>query len=203
VSTKVLLIIVAVVIILAAGGLYFYTKPKDLSPNVSAIPSENKKEIKPSETFIEYTDPAGFSFNYPDNLSIEKNEEMDSSTYADLQLFSKDVSGSLSLRIVDTKLKKLEDWAKEASGSSAPLEKQLGNLKALEVRTSDRLMLAAIDQGVLFNIEVPLLEQDFWTKVYEKVLADFTFIQPEAGQSATVSNASSEDIVFESEEVVE
>ena len=134
-------------------------------------------------------------------MSIEKNEETDDSTYADLQLFSKDVSGSLSLRITDTKLKTLDDWLKESSVSSAPAQKQLGNLKALEVKTNDRLMLAAIDQGVLFSIEVPLIEQDFWMKVYDKVLTDFTFAAPET-ITAGVSDSSGE-VVFEGEEVVE
>ena len=172
-----------------------------MAPNISAdIPGT--KEVKPSETFIEYVDPAGFSFNYPDNLSIEKNEAIDASTYADLQLFSKDVSGSLALRITDTKLKTINDWVKEASSSNQPVEKKLGNLKAMEIKTSDRLMLGAIDQGVLFSIEVPLLEQDFWTKVYEKVLTDFTFAVPETTTS-TAGSGSSDEIIFEGEEVVE
>lgn len=200
-NTKTVALIVVAVIIIALGGLFLITQPKDQSPNISADLPDAKKEVKPSETFIEYTDPSGFSFSYPDNLSIEKNEAMDNNTYADLQLFSKDVSGSLALRITDTKLKTLNEWVKEASGSATPVEKQLGNLKALEVRTSDRIILGAIDQGVLFNIEVPLLEEDFWTKVYDKVLADFSFTVPDS--ATTAGAAPTEEIVFESEEVVE
>lgn len=191
--------LVTLTIVIAAGFLFF--RPgKDDNQQLNA--PEAKKEIIPSETSIEYADPAGFSFSYPDNLSIEKNEEVDTNTYADLQLFSKDVNGSLALRITDTKLKTLEDWIKEASSSNTPVEKKLGNLKALEVKTNDRLMLAALDQGVLFTIEMPLIEQQFWMKVYEKVLTGFTFISPETA-AAGVSNPASEEVVFEGEEVVE
>ena len=193
--------LVILVIVLSVAGLgYFFAAPKDQPIPLSP---EAAKAAKPSETFIEYTDPAGFRFNYPDNLSIEKNEEMDSSTYADLQLFSKDVSGSLAIRITDTKLKNINDWVKEASSSNAPVEKSLGNLKAMEVKTGDRLMLGAIDQGVLFSIEVPLLEQDFWMKVYDRVLSDFSFVAPETAATGAVSTASEDEVVFESEEVVE
>lgn len=194
---------------LAAGtiGLVLFglmlLRPKSNSANAPIDLPEAKKETLPSETFIEYTDPAGFTFSYPDNLSIEKNEVVDANTYADLQLFSKDVSGSLSLRITDSKFKSLADWLKasEIPSTNTPSEKKLGELKALEVKTNDRLMLAALDQGVLFSLEVPLIEQDFWMKVYEKVLADFTFAPPETA-AAGVSN-SSDEIVFEGEEVVE
>jgi len=199
VKQKTLFLIILAVVIVAAGLLYFFSAPKKQSG--SPYSPEIIKEAKPSETFIEYSDPVGFSFKYPDNLSIEKTEEVEASTYADLQLFSKDVSGSLALRISDTKLKTVEDWAKELSGNT-PSEKKLGNLKALEVKTSDRLMLGAIDQGVLFSIEVPLIEQEFWMKVYETVLSEFTFIAPAANTAGGVSSGD-EGVVFESEEVVE
>lgn len=196
------LIFIAVLVVLAAGGaLYFLSAPKKQAS--SPYSPEIIKEAKPSETFIEYTDPSGFTFNYPDNLSIEKSEEMDSSTYADLQLFSKDVSGSLALRINDTKLKSVDDWAKETAPQGAPIEKKLGTLKALEVKTGDRMMLGAIDQGVLFSIEVPLIEQDFWMQVYNKLLTDFTFAVPETTSTAGGVSYDSEEVIFESEEVVE
>ncbi len=197
---KTLFLIILAVVIVAAGLLYFFSAPRKQSG--SPYSPEIIKEAKPSETFIEYSDPTGFSFNYPDNLSIEKTEEVDGNTYADLQLFSKDVSGSLALRITDTKLKTIEDWAKEIS-TNTPTEKKLGNLKALEIKTSDRLMLGAIDQGVLFSIEVPLLEQDFWMKVYEIILSEFTFVATEVVNTAGGAGSGDDGVVFESEEVVE
>ena len=150
----------------------------------------------PSETFLEYNDLSGFSFSYPDNLSIAKNEAS-ADKYADLTLSSKDVSGSLTLRIADSEFTSLEQWSKLNTGASKDVK--LGNLKALEIQTSDRLLLGSLDQGILFTIEMPLLEKDFWTKVYDKILANFSFTVPEAAQDST----SSDDISFEGEEVVE
>lgn len=167
-----------------------------------------KKEIIPSETSIEYTDPTGFSFLYPDNLSVTNNltsENPDPDAYADLQIFSKDKSGSLSLRITDTKLASISGWLKEnnISESNTPIEKKLGNLNALEVKTSDRLLLGALDQGILFTIELPLIEQPFWNEVYNKVLADFSFISPEIANAGNTTQSSGDEVVFEGEEVVE
>jgi len=199
-----------VVVLIATAGLYLLTKPKDLTPLKSAG-TQIPKEIKPSETSIDYTDPSGFSFSYPDNLSIsntasaDSDDKKDPNAYADLQLFSKDKNGSLNIKIADTKLKNLDAWLKEEQIPEAvkPEEKQLGNLKAYEVKTSDRLMLAAIDQGVLFTVDMPRVEEDFWNPVYNKVLANFSFAAPEPATTQTTAAASGDEVVFEGEEVVE
>lgn len=147
-----------------------------------------------SDTFIEYTDPAGFSFSYPDNLSLIKNEIEDDEIYADLQLNSNNVSGSLNLKITDSELNSLDEWEKLNTGTVK--EVPLGNLKAKEIRLKDRLLLGALDQGIFFTIEMPLLEEDFWNKVYDQVLKSFSF---ETEESAIPT----ESIIFEGEEVVE
>lgn len=197
-NPKLLILLVAVglvvigVIVLRPG-----IKPSKTLDQLTNPLQENKR-VMPSETVKEYQDEAGFSFSYPDNLSITKNEITDDSTYSDIQISSKDVSGSLNLKITDSKFKSLDEWLssnKEAS-KDKPKEVKLGNMKAAELKTADRLLLAAVDQGILFTIEMPLIEQDFWTKVYNKVLANFSFVLPGASQG-------SDDISFEGEEVIE
>lgn len=174
---------------------------KKINP-ISTLIQLNNKPLIPANTFIEYVDPAGFSFNYPDNLSLEKREIGDTTTYSDIQLFSKDISGSLTLRVEDTKFTTLEDWAKKmgaANDLTSPAK--LGTLKALQFKSVDRLYIGAIDQGILFTIEMPLLEEEFWTKVSSKVTTDFAFITPD--NSTAQSAAGVESVAFEGEEVVE
>ncbi len=201
---KIVLPVIAVIVTLAGIAGYFkYQKP----PESNLKAPEIKKEITPSETSIEYTDPSGFSFNYPDNLSITNNnssENPDPNAYADLQLFSKDKNGSLSLKIVDTKLKNLDEWLKSNNSSStSAIEKKFGQMNALEIKTADHLILGSIDQGVLFTIEMPLIEQPFWNSVYKKVLADFNFAAPDTANQSSTTVAAGDEVVFEGEEVVE
>lgn len=204
------LILVLIVIVVCAGLIFFFGG-KNSSPD-SLIETSAPKIVTPSDTFIDYTDPAGFSFSYPDNLSISNSavsedsaNVMDPDIYASLQLFSNDKSGSLNIKIADTKLKSLDAWLKENQipETNVPTEKQLGGLKAFEVKTADRLMLAAIDQAVLFTIDMPLIEQDFWMKVYDKVTKDFAFATPEPDTTQTGTSYSADEIIFEGEEVVE
>lgn len=168
------------------------------NPVSPAGQTSETKETKPSETLKSYSDPSGFTLSYPDNLSLAKNDITDENMYADIQLTSKDLSGSLNLKITDSKLTTLDEWLKLNKGISK--EVKLGNLKGMEVQTSDRLLMGALDKGVFFSIEMPLVEKDFWMKVYDKVLISFSFASPESADS---TDTSAGDITFEGEEVVE
>lgn len=151
----------------------------------------------PSETLIDYTDPNGFSFSYPDNLSLTKNDLADTE-YGNLQLSSKEVSGSLLLKISDSKYASLDDWVKLNKGTVRPVK--LGSLSGVEVRTADRLLLGALDQGIFFSLEMPLIEEGFWQKVYHKILTNFAFVSP--GSPASGEDNSG-DVTFEGEETVQ
>lgn len=176
----------------------FKQKSSLLSP-LTGLSKEEKKVI-PSETLKAYEDPAGFTFSYPDNLSIVKNDPENDSTYADIQLVSKGVNGNLSIKISDSKFKNLDEWLNLNKGATVPKEVSLGSLKGMEVKLGDRVLLGSLDKGVFFDIEIPLIEEDFWTKVYKQVLANFSFVQPDNAQSV---DAPQNDVSFEGEEVVE
>lgn len=192
---KYLILSILVLLTLAIGLILIWIRLKTPLSNPQSNLIQIPKKADPSQTYIEYSDPAGFSFSYPDNLSISKAEIEDPSTYTDLVIFSKDVNGSLNLKIADSNFTSLDDWLKinQIPSSTATKEVNLGDLKALEVKTADRLLLGSLDQGVFFTIELPLIEEDFWMRVYNRLLTEFTF----------VSEASTTDVIFEGEDIVE
>lgn len=193
------IVLLGAVLIVVIFGLWILVLNRPKSP-LSDKTATLSQQLQPSETLIEYADPSGFSFSYPDNLSLTKNETADEEAYADILLSANGVNGSLNLKIADSKFKSIDEWIKanQTASQEAPKEVKLGNLNASEIRLKDRLLLGALDQGVLFTIEMPLLEEDFWLKVYHKILETFSFAPP----SASVGS-SSEDVTFEGEEVVE
>lgn len=200
-NKKLILIILLLLGCIATGVLVVGLIPKKSS--LQSSPIQMKKPNSPSITFKEYIDPSGFSFSYPDDISLEKNETEEPNTYSDIQLFSKDVSGSLSLKVTDSKLTSLDDWLKSNGASmEGSKEVKLGDLKALQYKTADRVYIGALDQGILFAIEIPLLEEGFWTKVSEKVLSDFAFTTP-GNSNAQEVDPSLDSVAFEGEEVVE
>lgn len=162
----------------------------------------SKPQISVSKTVKEYTDPSGFSFNYPDNLSLTNNEIKSERTYADIKLSMKELEGGISIVISDSSFNKLEDWASANSAESSTVtEAKLGNLKASEMLNTDRLILGALDMGVLFTVEVKFGDsKDFWMESYNKILEEFIFVAPTANSTSTAN--SSEEVIFEGEEVV-
>lgn len=192
---KIIFLAVGVIILMVVMlKIAIFSSPANKTSN-PLVTDSTPVQTTPSQTFKPYSDPSGFSFNYPDNLSLTKNDLTDA-TYADLQLSSKGVEGSLNLKVTDSKFLSTEEWVKSIKDiDGTPKEVKLGNLKALEVKTPSGIKLASVDQGVIFTIEVS--QNDFWTKVYSKLLSDFSFTQP-----AQDTNTSS-DVSFEGEEVVE
>ncbi|MBI4038424.1 hypothetical protein HY384_00540 [Candidatus Daviesbacteria bacterium] len=195
-KTILLLLLTLVAIVFVGKMLLFSTVKKNpLSPFADAA---NKTQILPSKTMKLYTDPAGFTFNYPDDLSLAKNEILDPNFYTDIQLTSKEIEGSLFLKISDTKFANLDEWLKSKQiAASSVTETKLGNLLARQFQLQDKIMVATLDQGVLFTLEIP--ENEYWMSVFEKVAADFSFSQPEQD----IENSSTGEVIFEGEEIVE
>lgn len=196
-KAKLLAAVIAVAVLFSGIYLFNVNKKEPLKNPLVNLP----KEVAPSETLTEYADPNGFKISYPDNLSIDKKDIPDQSTYADIQISSKDVSGNLTLKIEDSKFKTLDEWVSANTKSADVKETKLGDLKAEEVKLPDRVLLGAMDQGILFTVEMPLVEEKFWSRVYSKVLASFSFVAPEAASAG--NTAPSDDVSFEGEEVVE
>ncbi len=198
-----LLLTVAFLLIVGVGIFVFRTQPKSSLSN----PIVNQPDViktQPSETVKIYSDASGFSFSYPDNLSLVKNETTDPSSYADLKLTASGVEGSLNIKITDSKFSTLDDWIKSNYPAALPGAKEvkLGDLKAKEIKVNDKLLVAALDKGVLFTLEIPL-QQDFWIKVEEKVLAEFSFAPVSDTTSSGNSDSSPDAVSFEGEEVVQ
>lgn len=189
-NRKTILLIAAALVLMGGIFVVFFRPQNNLTTPQTQPGAVN---IEPSKTLKAHADPSGFTFNYPDNLSIYSNELKDENTYAQLQLTAKGVEGMLSLKIADSKLK------------SVPGDKEvnLGNLKGKEVETEEKITLNALDSGVLFTVEIEFADKkDFWVSVYKSVISDFSFSSPQdSTASQTVDD--SDSVSFEGEEVIE
>ncbi len=194
------LAVLTTILIIAIVKIALFSSP---SRSPSASLNNQAAVFKPtlSETLKAYSDPSGFTFNYPDNLSLTNNEVTDAS-YAEVQLSAKGVEGSLILKVTDSKFLSTDQWVKSIKDlEGQPKEVKLGSLRALEIKTAGKIKLASVDQGVTFSIDLSNSQNDFWMKAYNKILAEFTFAQP--AQDSVSSSDGSSDVSFEGEEVVE
>lgn len=194
--------------VLVWGGFYLVRQREIVSPiaeEFQLIPTDQKL---PGETLKEYQDASGFKFTYPEDLTLVEEKITDEITYADLKLTSKEASGSLSLRVVDSKLKSLDEWFKENKETTSSAEVQeinLADIKAKEIKKEDKIFTLALDQGALFTIELnPAKEKGFWEQVYRNLVSTFAFVPQESGQTKESQlPAAGGEIIFEGEEIIE
>lgn len=208
--SKIVIIILGVLIIFFLGFttiqlLNKSSKEKSLSQNKN-LNTTKPFQNTPSQTLKDYLDSSGFSFSYPDDVSLEKKLNVDKSIYAELMMTSKTAKGKISITISDTVLNSVSSWMNEQKDPlylHSGIPSKFANLDAIEFRTASKIATVAIDKGILFLIEADSPNDIFyWESVYKKVLSSFTFVAPTSVPVASEGNDSS-SVVFEGEEVVE
>jgi len=210
VSRKKFLIFTGLIIgLLLAVALIFFWKAKSakvVSPVGQEVESPGQA-VLPSKNYLVYQDAAGFSFEYPDNVTISEKDIDETVGYAKLELNSADVVGGIKIAVVDSKLSKAADWFENNNVEIADFKinkKELADLEAVEGRNDKKILLIALDKKVLFVFEVDLDKDGFWQKVYDQLSATFQFALPEKeSPPAAAGSDGSSGIIFEGEEIIE
>lgn len=181
-------------------GVFYTTQSKK---TISSQPLENKidfVEKEPSKTLKVYTDSAGFSFKYPQDIQVSKKDTTnDATAYANLEISSSQAKGSISVKVLDTKLKSIEDWFLENKLTVAK-EIKIGEIAGKEANMNNKITAAALDRNVLFTIEVDSQNQKYWVDIYQTVLSSFNFV-PQQASSPQSSDSSPDDVILQEETV--
>ena len=201
-SRKNIIIAVVVFIVGIATGIGFFLWQTQTKKDAHVLPSgqQETKEHSPSVSTKTYEDPSGFSFNYPDNFDLQAKEVVDDTTYADITLTAKDVSGKASIQVTDTKLKTPAEFFDKGA---TLVDAKIGTLVGKQLKDADTIRIVAIDQGILFVVESTFEnDQSFWNAAVPTITESFVF-QKQTQSTNTQSNDSSSDVTFEGEETVE
>lgn len=204
-------------VIFVIGGLLFggiiavllyYVSTQDTRISVeeqelTVVPSPTPSPV-PVQT---YESESGFMFEYPGTVEVHE-EEGDTASYANLKLTSPEASGSISLQVSDTRLRSAQAWFTQQKIDSEDAEEiPFADIEALQVATPGGLVTASYDQGALFVIRTDWYDHEpFWQDVYNLLVSTFEFamVEEEAPAPATSGGgASSGDIIFEGEEIIE
>lgn len=204
-NKRILLIVLPVFLFGIGIAVYYFlssSKTKPTSP-LSQKQTVNKL-VLPSKETKTYTDDSGFTFSYPNDLVISKTKTTDDATYAALSITSAKTKGMLSFKAISTDAKTADDWTlKNSSGSASVSDAKLGDFQSKMLQANDKTTLVAIDQGVLFLIELsPKTEKEYWKQVLKTITESFSITQPTTSLGNS-SPSSDSDIDYEGEEAVE
>lgn len=176
----------------------------------TTLPVEQAEQRKKETALKEYSDPSGYRFLYPSNLSIVvENKADDPEIYSSLKIKPSTGVGTITINVNTTNLKSLDEWVK---ANKIPLTSpsikriKLADIDAYQLPIQTQLVTGAYDQGALFVILITEPENQALLSAYEKIISSFSFYQPVASEdSATTEPAPDHSSIVdtESEEVIE
>lgn len=152
-----------------------------------------------------YVDSSGFKFDYPESLTIKDVSGDAQNVYSSLEISSKKQSGKMTIKIVDSSYDSLESFlgSKEASSAGVSRDITISSMSAKQVQfvNPKRLITVAISDGIMYSIESPLDEMNYWNKIHNQVVLS---LRIETQEPSSVSFDSTSDEPFsDQEEVIE
>lgn len=185
--------------LIGAGGYLYFSK---------SAPSPDVTGVNPTPTMAQKTvtwdDPAGFTFQYPEGLTVNKHDE-DKVNYAHVELTDSSHPGSLVVWVKDLPkgVTDTASWGKKAATPSSALsfDTTLGGQPAQKIMISGTpkiVMVGVVWDGVLWYVEATFSDEPYWQSVYDTVTNSFAF-KP----LPTQPGAASIDNVVDEEEIVE
>lgn len=204
VDRKKLLIIIGggVGIVIAVLAIFFIFQKKQ-APVVSPIQTPGITQEKKPENLITYKDTAGFSFNYPENLTVRDVSGDEQTVYSSLELSSLQDEEKMIIKVSDTTFASVDAWlkSKEATGAGSTREITLSGMPGSQIQFTNprRLVTIAIDEGIMYFIESPLDEAGLWSKIHNDIISSFTIDQTQTSSP----QVGGEEVIYEEEEVIE
>ena len=154
----------------------FRTKFVTKTSEQTVIPTAT---VAPKESSL-WEDPAGFSFKYPSDMTVNKHDE-DTKNYAHVELTSTGHSGNIIIWVKDTAYQTIAAWVKgDSTVRTAPsVDTSLGGKEAKKIivsGTSKKMITGAIDVDVLVTVEADMqTDESYWTDVYTGIIQTFAF----------------------------
>lgn len=189
---------------LIAGAVFFFRPKPQIRPEVTPTPTPDA--LIQQKT---WTDPAGFSLQYPEGIVINPHEE-DNLNYAHLELMHPDHTGSLIVWVKDTSSADVNAWVKTEKAFSGGniIDSTLGGEPAKKVLLQEplpKIFTGSIYDELLFMIEADLADREYWQNVHDGIVTSFTFIPLDGEQPAQAAapDESYEEYAVDEEEVLE
>lgn len=181
------------IVALATGtGLLIFSKKTVIQPSKSI---EIASAPTPLVKLLTWDDPAGFTFTYPEGLTVNKHDE-DDQNYAHVELTNKDHPGSLVVWAKDTLAADVVAWVRterEFAGATT-LDTTLGNQPAKKiVFPPNKLIIGTIYDELLFTIDATLTDKTYWTQIADDIATNFTFKPAQTAAGGAVSGDSAVD----------
>ncbi len=202
----------AAILFIGAGGYWWLSNQRSKTPESANKTSRETISAPTPVPYLTWDDPAGFTFSYPEDLTINKHEE-DQENYAHVELThslhpGKMIIWAKDLPLTDIKvtIKDAEEWGTSDRSLSKgnAVDTLLGGEPAKKILLTglpEKTLMGVVYDEALWVVEVEYNDKLFWASVYKTVTDTFKFKPPL--NATTTSNNDSADVAVDEEEVIE
>lgn len=189
---------VLLVLVLGAAGGYFLFSRKNFDQAGSSLPdgsfNANQSGVnqKFNDPLVSYQDGSGYSFSYPQTITVKDVTPNDDNYYSALELSRDGKTMKVNITVGNI------DPYKTNKSAALVGSTTLAGITANQYSLAGNLVTVAIDQGVLYVLDGPK-DAGFWEDAQGKIVSSFKF----AGQSATSDSGSSDVNTTYEEETVQ
>lgn len=196
--------LLAILVGLVIGGIGF-------GGYLTWLGSQPKPKIEQTEApavtpeLLTWRDPNGFSFQYPDGLTVNKHDE-DQQNYAHIEFTHPDHPGNVIVWGKDTTAADVSAWAKTEKRfkNASTLDTTFANVsgKKVLIAAPSQIIVGAVDDGINWTVEGLLTDSDYWSNVHSTIADTFKFI-PVGSDEDSAGAPVGEEISADEEEVLE
>lgn len=170
------------------SGIIFFTQQRMASQKKPQNTSDVSVTPAPKEELLLWDDPAGFSFQYPKGLTVDKHDE-DTENYAHVELTNTDHKGKIIIWGKDTTATTIADWlkAEKSLKNAISVDTTLGGNEAKKIIVKEpkaKQITATLDEDILVMVETELEDQEFWQSVNDTIIGSLTFSTSSTTNSA-------------------
>lgn len=187
--------------VVGGGGYLWMKKSREAAP-----PTTQQEQTQAK--LLEWKDPAGFAFQYPEGVAINKHDE-DKENYAHVEMTHPANPGRLIVWGKDTTAADVAAWVKteKTFRDASIVDTTLGSKPAKKILLATpikKVIVGAIFDELLWFIEVEPGEGEYWQKTLDTIAGSFKFT-PLPGESSGGGGDTSieEDVMVDEEEVIE
>jgi hypothetical protein len=177
---KIFLIAGIIIGVIIVSITLFFNRQRLFFPKKVQNQTEVSVSPTPKEELVTWDDPAGFSFQYPKGLTVDKHDE-DQENYAHVELTSPTHKGRVIVWGKDTTATTIAQWLKNEKSlkDAVSVDTTLGGNEAKKVMVKvpiKKQITATLDEDILVMVETELVEEEFWQSVNDTIVGNFSFI---------------------------
>lgn len=176
---KKIVIISGIIVLLLIVVAVLVLHPQFTFQSKEHITEKGTPTPTPKEELIIWDDPAGFTFQYPKGLQLNKHDE-DKENYAHVELTNPDHKGSVIVWEKDTTATTIAQWLKneKSLASAVSVDTTLGGNEAKKVMVKEpnvKQITATLDEDVVVMVEANLEDQKYWQRVNDTIIGSLSF----------------------------